>query len=168
MSSIGSVSGLSGPVTKNAFSDLTSEEFVKIMFTELANQDPLKPNDSSALLEQMSSLRSIQSDIDLSSKLQSMVSQNQLAAAGGLIGKYISGISTGNLRVEGEVISVSRTNEGPVLNLDNGFRVRFENVDEMIDPSIFEDPEDPADPADPSDPGDPDDQERPDDGGDDD
>lgn len=138
MSSIGSVSGLSSPVTKNAFSDLTSEEFVKIMFTELANQDPLKPNDSSALLEQMSSLRSIQSDLDLSNKLQSMVSQNQLAAAGGLIGKYVSGISTGNLRVEGEVISVSRTSEGAVLNLDNGFRVSFDNVDEMIDPALID------------------------------
>lgn len=167
MSSIGSVSGLSSPVTKNAFSDLTSEEFVRIMFTELANQDPLKPNDSSALLEQMSSLRSIQSDIDLSSKLQAMVSQNQLAAAGGLIGKYISGISTGNLRVEGEVISVSRTREGPVLNLSNGFRVRFENIDEMIDPSLFNDPADPAGPGGPGNPGGPsgpDNHERPDDG----
>jgi flagellar basal-body rod modification protein FlgD len=147
MSSIGSVSQLTNPTpTKNAFSDLTSEEFVKIMFTELSNQDPLKPNDSAALLEQMSSLRSIQSDIELSSKLEAMVSQNQLAAAGGLIGKYVSGVSTGNLRVEGEVISVSRTSEGPILNLLNGFRVRFENVDEMIDPSFFEEPETTPDP----------------------
>ncbi len=142
MSSIGSVSNLSNPsATKNAFSDLTSEEFVKIMFTELANQDPLKPNDSAALLQQMSSLRSIQSDIELSSKLQSMVSQNQLAAAGGLIGKYISGLSTGNLRVEGEVLSVSRTSNGPVLNLSNGYRVPFDNVDEMIDPAALRPPE---------------------------
>ena len=146
MSSIGSITGLSNPVpAPNAFSDLTSEEFVKIMFTELSNQDPLKPNDSAALLEQMSSLRSIQSDIELSSKLEAMVSQNQLAAAGGLIGKYVSGVSTGNLRVEGEVISVSRTSDGPVLNLSNGYRVAFENVDEMVDPSVFEDPEDPDD-----------------------
>jgi flagellar basal-body rod modification protein FlgD len=160
MSSIGSISDLTNPIArKNAFSDLTSEEFVKIMFTELANQDPLKPNDSAALLDQMSSLRSIQSDIELSSKLESMVSQNQLAAAGGLIGKYISGLSTGNLRVEGEVISVSRTNSGPVLNLTNGYRVPFDNVDEMIDPSFFDDPEDPAHPQDPDPPA-----EFPDDG----
>ena len=51
-------------VAPNAFSELTSEEFVKIMFTELSNQDPLKPSDSSALLQQMSNLRSIQSDIE--------------------------------------------------------------------------------------------------------
>ena len=145
MSSIGTVSGL-GTVSpnQNAFSELTSEEFVKIMFTELSNQDPLKPNDSSALLDQMSSLRSIQSDIDLSSKLEAMVAQNQLAAAGGLIGKYVSGVSTGNQRVEGAVLSVSRTSEGPILNLSNGYRVRFENVDEMIDPSAFDDPDPPG------------------------
>ncbi len=142
MSSIGTVSGFGNTVSadQNAFSELTSEEFVKIMFTELSNQDPLKPNDSSALLDQMSSLRSIQSDIDLSSKLESMVTQNQLAAAGGLIGKYVSGVSLGNQRVEGAVVSVSRTSEGPVLNLSNGYRVAFENVDEMIDPSAFDDP----------------------------
>ncbi len=140
MSSIGSISGLSNPAAQpNAFSDLTSEEFVKIMFTELANQDPLKPNDSAALLEQMSSLRSIQSDIDLSNKLDAMVSQNQLASAGALIGKYVSGISTANLRVEGSVVSISRTTDGPVLNLSNGYRVPFDNVDEMIDPALLED-----------------------------
>ncbi|MBX3403547.1 MAG: hypothetical protein KF699_09075 [Phycisphaeraceae bacterium] len=140
MSAIGTVSslGAGAPRSANAFSDLTSEEFVRIMFTELANQDPLKPNDSAALLEQMSSLRSIQSNIELSDKLSAMVAHNQLAAAGGLIGKYISGISLGNARVEGAVVSVSRTDNGPILNLNNGYRVRFENVDEMIDPALLD------------------------------
>ena len=115
----------------NAFSALNSEQFVKIMFTELSNQDPLKPNDSSALLQQMSSLRSIQSDIDLSTRLQTIVTQNQLAGAGGLIGRYVSGIAEDNTRVIGRVDSVSSTVAGPVLNLDTGGRVLFSNVDEM-------------------------------------
>src|SRR5687768_10516513 len=85
----------------NAFNELSSEEFVKIIFTELSNQDPLKPNDSSALLEQMSSLRSIQSDIELSQKLEALVTQNQLASAGGLIGKFITGYTDTFQRVEG-------------------------------------------------------------------
>ena len=126
-----------GADAANGFSDLSSEEFVKIIFTELSKQDPLKPNDSSALLEQMSSLRSIQSDIDLSRKLESMVTQNQLASAGNMIGKYVSGYTAGFERTEGYVISISRTSEGPVLNLDTGLRIPFDNVDEMIDPSIF-------------------------------
>ena len=61
------VSGLTpsaiGASAQDAFSSLNSEQFVKIIFTELSKQDPLQPNDSKALLEQLSSLRNIQSEI---------------------------------------------------------------------------------------------------------
>lgn len=117
----------------NAFSELSSEEFVKIMFTELSNQDPLKPNDSTALLEQMSSLRSIQSDLELHTKLSDLIARNELAAATGLLGRAISGLDESNRRVAGVVRSVSRTPDGPVLNLDNGARVPFGGVDETLD-----------------------------------
>jgi len=128
----------------DAFSDLTSEDFVKIMFTELSNQDPLKPNDSNALLQQMSNLRSIQSDLDLSDKLNSLVSQNQMSSASNLLGKVISGVSEDSERVIGVVSTVSRTDDGPVLTLTDGTRVHFDQVDELADlPEA--DPE--ADPA---------------------
>jgi flagellar basal-body rod modification protein FlgD len=116
---------------KSAFSELTSEEFVKIMFTELSNQDPLKPNDSNQMLQQLSSLRSIQSDINLTDKLDSILTQNQLSTAGSLIGKYVSGITEGGQRVVGEVVSVARNENGPILRLSNNFQVPFANVDIM-------------------------------------
>lgn len=124
--------------SEDAFSALTSEEFVKIMFTELSNQDPLKPNDSNALLQQMSSLRSIQSDIDLSEKLETLVTQNQMASASGLLGRLVSGISEENERVIGVAATVSRTDNGPVLTLDDGTRVPFSQVDELADPDALE------------------------------
>ena len=71
------------PTTADRDKYMADEEFVKIMFTELSNQDPLKPNDSNQMLQQLSSLRSIQSDIELSNKLESIVTQNQLAFAWG-------------------------------------------------------------------------------------
>lgn len=120
-------------VQPDAYSGLKSEEFVKIMFTELSNQDPMKPNDSAALLEQISSIRQIQSDIDMGAKLESLVAGNQLAGASSLIGKFVTGVDENNTRVLGQVVSVSRTNNGPVLNLDDGSRIGFNNVDELID-----------------------------------
>lgn len=129
--------GSTAPTTtqpRNAFSTLSSEEFVRIMFSELANQDPLKPNDSSQVLEQMSQIRSIESDMQLQENLKSLVSQNQFASAGSMLGAYISGLSDSNRRVEGQVLSISRTKDGPVLNLTTGARVPFEQVDEVIDP----------------------------------
>lgn len=117
----------------NAFSDLTSEQFVKIMFTELSNQDPLKPNDSASLMEQMANLRSIQSDLELSGKLEALTTRSELAAAGALIGRAVSGITEAGERATGLVKTVSRTKDGPVLNLSTGARVAFGQVDEMAD-----------------------------------
>lgn len=145
----------------DAYSGLKTEEFIKIMFTELSNQDPFKPNDSAALLEQISSIRQIQSDIELGAKLESLVSQNQFAGASSLIGKLVSGISELHDRVVGLVVSVSRTANGPVLNLDDGTRVPFANVDELVDPAIFDDEGGDPPPSDPPDDDPPDDDPPP-------
>lgn len=118
--------------SSNAFGAMDSSEFVKIIFAELANQDPLAPSDSKALLEQISTIRSIQSSIDMSSRLESLVGQNEWTSAAGLIGKNISGVSEELLRVDGVVKSVSRTDAGAVLNLESGKRVPVSWVDEIL------------------------------------
>jgi flagellar basal-body rod modification protein FlgD len=132
MAGVSALDNTSGSVPgANAFSELSSEEFVKIMFAELSNQDPLKPNDSTQMLEQLSSLRSIQSDMNLTEKLESILTQNQLSTAGSLIGKYVSGLTAGGQRVVGEVVAVSRNADGPILRLSNNFILPFSNVDIM-------------------------------------
>ncbi len=118
--------------TQDAFSSLNSEQFVKIIFTELSKQDPLQPNDSKALLEQLSSLRNIQSSIDLSSKLSSLVAQNELSAASGLIGKTVSGVSDDFERVQGVVQKVIRASDGAVLALTTGKMIHMSNLDQVL------------------------------------
>jgi flagellar basal-body rod modification protein FlgD len=120
------------PSQANAFSALGSEEFVKIIFAELANQDPLAPSDSKALLQQLSSLRSIQSDTDLSARLGALVGQNELAAASNLIGRTVSGVSEELRRVEGPVASVSRTQAGATLTLKSGERIPMSRIDRVL------------------------------------
>lgn len=115
----------------NGYSALGTEQFVKIILTELSRQDPLKPNDTSALLQQLSDVRAIQSDIDLSDRLKQLVGQGEMSAAAGMIGKGISGISEQGERVNGVVKSVSKTEDGTVLTLENGIRVAMKNVDEI-------------------------------------
>jgi flagellar basal-body rod modification protein FlgD len=104
------------------------------MMTELTSQDPLKPNDSNALLQQFSSLRNIESSISLQNKLTDVVSQNQLSTAGSLLGKYVQGYTENFDAVEGVVKSISQTSDGPVLNLASGARVPFKNVANIFEP----------------------------------
>lgn len=138
----GALAGAAPAASAGGFAELSSEEFVRILVSELTRQDPLAPQDTSALLDQLSSIRSIESDLSLTNQLQSLVTENQLASAGNLIGTFVSGVTDTNQRTEGFVVSINRTESGAILNLSNGSRVGLSRVDEIIDPRQF--PSDPT------------------------
>jgi len=135
MSAIGDFSS-GNPVssTDDAFNTLSSSEFLQIIFTELQNQDPLEPQDSQAMLNQLSALRSIESDTNMVASLENLVAQNEFAAASQLIGSLVSGVTVDNQRMADLVVSVSQTSEGPVLNLYGGSQMFFDQVDEIAGP----------------------------------
>lgn len=120
--------GANAGASSSKFADLSTDEFVKILLTELQNQDPLNPQDTQALLEQISSIRNIESQVGLSSRLESLVTQNQVATAGNLIGKLVQGIDSLNTNTTGLVTSVRVTDEGVFLELDNGRSMRMDQV----------------------------------------
>src|SRR5438477_12943430 len=70
---------------------LKTEDFIKMMITQLQNQDPLEPAKNQELLAQMSEIGQLQSQTQLTDSLHSMVLQNNLGAAGNLIGKQVEG-----------------------------------------------------------------------------
>jgi flagellar basal-body rod modification protein FlgD len=112
-------------------SSLSSGDFFKLILTELTKQDPLAPNDTNSLLQQISSVRSIQSDMDLSQDLGALVQQNEFAAAATLVGKTVSGVDENYARVTGEVKSITRTQQGTMLILKTGERIPAGNLDEI-------------------------------------
>jgi len=121
-SSVGAAAGDSG------FAALRSEDFIKVMLSELTNQDPFDPQDSGALLEQMSSLRNIESQLALQTQLEDLILQNQISAAGGLIGKVVSGLDGQNNPVEGLVTSVRVQGDETLLELDSGKVLSMDRV----------------------------------------
>jgi len=138
MSAISGFSAASAPTASNAFDAITSEDFVKIMFSELSNQDPLQPNDTKDLLQQIGLIRSIQSDTTLTKRLNQIADRNEFASASTLLGSLVTGLTAEGLAAEGVVGSVSLSDQGPILNLLNSQRIPFNNVQEFIDPSIFD------------------------------
>jgi flagellar basal-body rod modification protein FlgD len=138
MDSVGALTSSSSPFTQGSgtgFSALSSDDFTKLIFTELTNQDPLAPNDTNALLQQVSTIRSIQSDIDLTGSLKSLVSQNEFASAATLIGKPVTGYTEAFDRVSGRVRSVARGAEGPVLTLEDGVQVPVRWLEQVDAPT---------------------------------
>lgn len=148
MSAIDSLTGLnaSSQASGDAFSEITSGDFLNIILTEMQSQDPLEPQDTQAILDQLGSLREIESNIALQDNLEALVNQNALASASTLIGSLVSGISTDNRFVFDLVVSVTNTENGPVLNLLDGSRMTLDKVDEIIGPiDGLEEEEDPGD-----------------------
>ena len=124
-----------GTTGSNRFNELSSEDFMQIIFTELQQQDPFEPNDSSALLEQLNSIRAIESDIELTKNLEDIVFQNQLATAGNMIGKTVEGLTATNDRVVGNVFAVIREGNDVTLQLDSGWEIPANNVQVIVDPA---------------------------------
>lgn len=121
----------------NRFSEMKSEDFIKIIFTELTNQDPFAPNDSSALLEQLNSIRSIESDVKLTQQLESIVFQNQLSAASSMIGAAVQGLTSDGNRVGGHVVAVLRQADSIALQLDTGWSLPIDGVESVVDPRVI-------------------------------
>lgn len=144
--SLGSSSNAPAGAT-DAFSAMSSVDFLGIIFSELTNQDPLAPNETKDLLEQISTIRSIESDLSLAEQLRTMVRQNEITSSSSLVGKFVTGRTGTSAEVAGFVDSVTITRDGIRLNLSSGFSIGLDNVQEIIDPDIIAvgDPDDDSD-----------------------
>ena len=121
----------------DAFAAMSSEDFVQLIFAELQNQDPLSPSDTSALLEQVNMIRSIESDTAQIDRLEDLIRQNDITSSGSLVGSFVTGRTSSGVETAGYVDSVSITRDGPVLNLSSGSRVPIANLDEVVDPALL-------------------------------
>lgn len=117
----------------NAYANLSSGEFLQIILSELSNQDPLAPNDTTAILEQLSSLRNIESQVSLESQLEALVTQNAISSSAGLIGKFVEGLDANNRTVSGTVLSLAVEEGKPILKLADGTSLPADRVTQVHD-----------------------------------
>lgn len=129
----------------SGFGSLSSEQFTEIILTELSNQDPLEPNDTQALLDQLSSIRAIESDTNLTESLERLVARDEFATASSLIGKVVTGINGIGEPVVDTVFSVSQTLDEVTLNLSGGSSLKLADVREVsdIEQLVGDSPDDP-------------------------
>lgn len=91
----------------DAFTDMGIEDFIKLMVTELQNQDPLNPTDNAQILQQMSQMQSISSTQKLNTTLDAVLLGQNLSNAGSLIGKTVVGLTDKGKDITGNVDSVT-------------------------------------------------------------
>jgi len=88
---------------KTGFNALTSETFLKLLVTQLQNQDPMEPVGNDELLNQLSAMRALQSNIELGESLKSVTLNQQLSSGAAFMGKQVTGMNSENVEVSGVV-----------------------------------------------------------------
>jgi flagellar basal-body rod modification protein FlgD len=87
--------------------DLEVDQFLKLMITELTNQDPLNPMDNSQLVEQIGQIRQITATSQLSDTLAVLQAGQNLTTASSLIGKKVTALTDQNENVTGVVDKIT-------------------------------------------------------------
>ena len=116
---------------KNSKQELKTDDFIKMMITQLQNQDPMEPAKNQELLAQMSQIGQLQSATLLQESLKGLVLQNQIGSAGNLIGKMVKGMDDKNQNINGMVSSVRVQDNQVYLELDNGKTLQLGRVTEI-------------------------------------
>lgn len=122
-----STSGTSTTAT-DPYANMTSSDFMKVMLSELEHQNPTQPTNTTQIMQQLSSLRNIESQLSLQQNLQSLVAQNQIAQASGMIGKLVGGMDSNGNKISGHVMSVQVVKGQAMLELDSGQQLSMANV----------------------------------------
>uniref|UniRef100_UPI0035685EA9 flagellar hook assembly protein FlgD n=1 Tax=Novipirellula sp. TaxID=2795430 RepID=UPI0035685EA9 len=73
--------------TNDSFSSVDTDSFMKLLISELQNQDPLNPTDNAEMIQQISQIREIGATDQLTQTLSNLSNSQELVTASGLIGR---------------------------------------------------------------------------------
>lgn len=112
---------------------LKSEDFFKILVSELQSQDPLQPAETSDMINQVSQIRSIELSGALNDTLDTFAQQQRSSGIADFLGKYVTAERTlpdgSRQPISGVVTGVRIADNGSaMLELDTGDSVRMNEV----------------------------------------
>ena len=89
--------------TNTGYNELDIDSFLKLLISELQNQDPLDPVDNAEMVAQIGQIREIGATDALTQTLSSLSSSQELVTASSLIGQTVRGLADDASEVNGVV-----------------------------------------------------------------
>ena len=141
---IGGIGGSVPPLVDNSMKNVGKEDFLKLLVTQLQNQDPLQPMDNTEFVAQLAQFSTLEGITNMDARLgsigDSMLSLNNFGAAG-LIGSEITALgdlvtlngSSAEIsyRLQGDAasvkVSILNSTGSPVRQLETGGGATGEN-----------------------------------------
>ena len=132
-SSMASRSATAGtnPTSTDAFSNMTSSDFIKMLVAELQNQDPTQPVSNTEILQEVSQIKNIQSNAELTTTLQSVLLGQNLATASSLLQKTVTAMTSSGQSITGTVNAVSISNGDATLDV-GGYAADLSSVTAIL------------------------------------
>lgn len=130
--SIGSTSQLSASTTSttskstNRADGLGKQDFLKILITQLQNQDPMKPMEDREFITQLAQFSSLETLTNLDKRFEALAQSQALGQAAGIIGKHVEAKLEDGTTVTGTVTEVRMVGGSP----------RFVINGKEVDPSL--------------------------------
>jgi flagellar basal-body rod modification protein FlgD len=120
----------------NAFADLGSEDFLRLLITQLTTQDPMEPTGNEEMLRQIASIRDIELSTALTESLSILTGQQRFTSASTLIGQYVTGVpGSDGTTPAGIVTGVRFEADGrPILRLAGGAEMSLDQVSTIEPP----------------------------------
>ncbi len=106
---------------------MTGQDFLKLLISQLVNQDPMEPMKNDELMRQLSAVRELESNNEISSNFKTLLSHQELSSASVLVGKSILGVSADGQLVEGVAERIIMDESGMKLEV-NGYEIPLRGV----------------------------------------
>lgn len=125
-------------------SELGKDEFIKILMTQLQNQDPLDPMDDKEFISQMATFSSLEQTMNMAQSIDELVQSQQISPVikySHTIGKEVTypiyNEETGKEEDEDTsiVVAVSQEDGFAVLELENGEKIFADTIKQISEAS---------------------------------
>ena len=131
MTDITAVSSVANTATKTTSTATTTADqasldydtFLQLMIAQMNNQDPTDPMDSAEYMSQLATFSQVEQSIMTNAKLDALLTSSSLDQANSLIGRTVT---SADGKVEGKVVSVQITTDGPYATLEGGEKLLIE------------------------------------------
>ncbi|MFI3257837.1 MAG: flagellar hook assembly protein FlgD [Spirochaetales bacterium] len=110
---------------RTASQELGKDDFLSLLITQLANQDPLSPMENTEFIAQMAQFSSLEQMTNMSTSFSQLANMLNSSEAMGVIGKTVD-VSVGDNVITGTVESATR-GENPLVVI-NGATYSIEQV----------------------------------------
>jgi flagellar basal-body rod modification protein FlgD len=116
--------------SSSAAGGLDSNTFLKLLVSQIANQDPMKPTDSTTYITEEAEFSMVQAMNTMSTQNSAILSSQQMQEATGFIGKTVTYTDATGLSASGTVVSASPGSGGALVRV-GGVQVPVTAISEV-------------------------------------